>query len=100
MNVSVMDSAWTRQRGETKDHQAWSIDARSPWFTTVPFTWTEKEKYNKIFYKSVRCSFSLCVSVCAVCVYPQADLSQPKILFLSHKIWTFETDKRKMKGPM
>lgn len=68
MNVSVTDSPLTCQTEEAKDRQAWSIDARSPWFPTVHFRWFEKEKYNKIFYKSVKCSFSLCVSVCAVCV--------------------------------
>lgn len=30
MNVSVMDSPLTRQTVEAKDHQALSIDARSP----------------------------------------------------------------------
>lgn len=44
MNVSVMDSPLTRRTGEAKDHQAWIIDARSPWFPTVPFIWIEKEK--------------------------------------------------------
>lgn len=62
MNVSVTDSPSTHQTEEAKAHQAWSIDAHSPWFPTVHFTWFEKEKYNKIFYKSVKCSFSLCVT--------------------------------------
>lgn len=54
MNVSVSNSPLTRQTGEAKDHQAWNIDARGPWFPTLHGL---KIRNITIFYKSEKSSF-------------------------------------------